>query len=111
MQPCSSYSSGNPEDEEIFPRAATGAHLFGRNHPALSLVKDLFFILSDWPLIIILGPTASGKSGLAIRLAAEFSGEILNCDSIQVYRRLNIGTAKPNREEQAGIPHHLVDFL
>jgi tRNA dimethylallyltransferase len=67
--------------------------------------------LKCWPLIVILGPTASGKSGLALRLAAEFSGEIINCDSVQVYRHLNIGTSKLSLEERAGIPHYLLDFL
>jgi tRNA dimethylallyltransferase len=67
--------------------------------------------LNNWPLIVILGPTASGKSSLALRLASEFSGEIINCDSVQVYRHLDVGTSKPSLREQAGIPHHLLDFL
>jgi tRNA dimethylallyltransferase len=62
-------------------------------------------------LIIILGPTASGKSQLAIELAREFGGEILSCDSVQVYKYLNIGSAKSSESEQRGIPHHLVDLL
>ena len=62
-------------------------------------------------LIVILGPTASGKSALAIRLAEEFGGEIVVCDSTQVYRRFDIGTAKVPRAEQRGIPHHLVDIV
>ena len=62
-------------------------------------------------LIVILGPTASGKSALAIRLADEFGGEIVVCDSTQVYRRFDIGTAKVPRAEQRGIPHHLVDIV
>lgn len=67
--------------------------------------------MNNWPLIIILGPTASGKSGLAIHLASQFNGEIINCDSVQVYRYLDIGTSKTSMGEQAGIPHHLLDFL
>jgi tRNA dimethylallyltransferase len=62
-------------------------------------------------LIVILGPTASGKSTLAIRLAEEFGGEIVVCDSTQVYRRFDIGTAKVPPAEQRGIPHHLVDIV
>ena len=62
-------------------------------------------------LIVILGPTASGKSALAIRLAEEFGGEIVVCDSTQVYRRFDIGTAKVPPAEQRGIPHHLVDIV
>lgn len=61
------------------------------------------------PLIVILGPTASGKSGLGIELAHRFSGEIVSADSRQVYRGLDIGTAKVTPEEQALIPHHLLD--
>lgn len=63
------------------------------------------------PVIAIVGPTGSGKSDLALRLAARFSGEIVNCDSIQVYRHFNIGAAKTPEHERQGIPHHLVDAL
>lgn len=62
-------------------------------------------------LIVILGPTASGKSALAIRLARETGGEILVCDSTQVYRHFDIGTAKPTVAERQGVPHHLVDLV
>ena len=62
-------------------------------------------------LIVILGPTASGKSALAIRLAEEFGGEIVVCDSTQVYRHFDIGTAKVPPAEQRGVPHHLVDIV
>lgn len=63
------------------------------------------------PLIVVLGPTASGKSALGIRLAGELDGEILVCDSTQVYRAFNIGTAKVPRAEQQAIAHHLVDLV
>jgi len=62
-------------------------------------------------LIVILGPTASGKSALAIELARRLGGEILVCDSTQVYRHFDIGTAKVPLREQSDIPHHLVDFV
>ncbi len=62
-------------------------------------------------LVVILGPTASGKSALGIRLATQLPGEIVVCDSTQVYRHFDIGTAKVAREEQRGIPHHLVDLV
>jgi tRNA dimethylallyltransferase len=63
------------------------------------------------PLIAIVGPTASGKSALAVRLAEELGGEVLACDSTQVYRYFDVGTAKPTLEERHGIPHHLIDLL
>ncbi len=64
---------------------------------------------SKTKLLIIVGPTASGKSALAIRLARRFNGEIISADSRQVYRGLNIGTGKVTKREMAGIPHHLLD--
>jgi tRNA dimethylallyltransferase len=62
-------------------------------------------------LIAIVGPTASGKSALALRLAREHGGEIVSCDSMQVYRGLDIGTAKPTAEERQAVPHHLLDVV
>ncbi len=62
-------------------------------------------------IIVICGPTASGKSEAAIRLALAIKGEILSADSMQAYRRLDIGTAKPSRSEQEQVRHHLLDFL
>ena len=61
-------------------------------------------------LVVILGPTASGKSALAITLAQQFSGEIVSCDSVALYRHFDIGTAKPSREQRALVPHHLLDI-
>ncbi len=63
------------------------------------------------PLIVVLGPTASGKSALGIQLALQFQGEIVSADSRQVYRGLDIGTAKVTPEERALVPHHLLDML
>lgn len=63
------------------------------------------------PLLVVAGPTASGKSALAVALAREFSGEIVACDSTQLYRGVNIGTAKPSLEERGGVAHHLIDVL
>ncbi len=62
-------------------------------------------------LVIVLGPTGVGKSGLAIQLAETFGGEILSADSMQVYRYMDIGTAKPTPEERRGIEHHLIDLV
>ena len=60
---------------------------------------------------MILGPTASGKTALSLALAAQFHGEIVNCDSVAIYREFSIGTAKPTPEERARAPHHLFDAL
>jgi tRNA dimethylallyltransferase len=59
----------------------------------------------------VLGPTASGKTGLALKLADSFGGEIVNCDSVAMYREFEIGTAKPSAAERARVPHHLLDFV
>lgn len=63
------------------------------------------------PLVLVLGPTGAGKSALALDIAGHFNGEIVNCDSLQLYRGFDIGTAKPTLEERRGIPHHLLDIL
>lgn len=60
-------------------------------------------------IICIAGPTASGKTALAVALAKEFNGEVVSCDSMYVYRQMNIGTAKPSLEEMDGIVHHMID--
>ena len=60
-------------------------------------------------IICIAGPTASGKTALAVALAKELNGEVVSCDSMQIYRRMDIGTAKPTVEEMQGIPHHMID--
>jgi len=65
----------------------------------------------DPPLIAIVGPTGAGKSELALRVARERGGEIVSCDSLQVYRGLDIGSAKPTSAERAEIPHHLLDVV
>ncbi len=68
--------------------------------------------VSEQPeLVIIQGPTASGKSDLAVRLAERFSGEVINADSMQVYRGMDIGTAKPSLEMRERIAHHLLDMV
>ena len=61
------------------------------------------------PLIVIVGPTAVGKTALAIRLAEAFQGEIVSADSRLFYKGMDIGTAKPSREELTQVPHHLID--
>ena len=63
------------------------------------------------PLIVLTGPTAVGKTNLSIRLAKKIGGEIISADSMQIYKKMNIGTAKISPEERAGVPHYLVDEL
>jgi tRNA dimethylallyltransferase len=63
------------------------------------------------PLVAVVGPTGSGKSDLAIRIAQQFAGEVVNCDSLQVYRHFDIGTAKLPLDARHGIPHYLIDIL
>ena len=63
------------------------------------------------PITVIAGPTASGKTSLSIELAKRYNGEIVSCDSMQIYRFMNIGTAKPDKAEQAGVVHHMIDIL
>jgi tRNA dimethylallyltransferase len=65
----------------------------------------------DKSLIVLAGPTASGKTSLALRLAEQFNGEIVSCDSVAVYREMEIGTAKPTREERSLIQHHMIDIV
>lgn len=67
--------------------------------------------MPERPLVAVVGPTGSGKSDLALAIAAEFNGEIVNCDSLQVYRHFDIGTAKLPVAERRAIPHHLIDIL
>ena len=68
-------------------------------------------ISQERPVIAIVGPTASGKSDLGIAMALRFGGEIINCDSVQVYREIDIATAKVPFNMRRGVPHHLIDFV
>lgn len=63
------------------------------------------------PLVVIAGPTASGKTAAGVYLAKQLNGEVVSADSMQIYREMTIGTAKPVPEEMEGIPHHLIDFV
>jgi tRNA dimethylallyltransferase len=71
-------------------------------------VADTF---STTPIYAIAGPTASGKTALGVRLAKHVGGEVVNFDSVQIYQKIQIATAKPSEEEQQGIPHHLIDYV
>jgi len=74
------------------------------------MVKQSVPATADKPLIVLAGPTASGKTSLAIHLAEQFNGEIVSCDSVAVYREMEIGTAKPSHEERALVQHHMIDI-
>ena len=63
------------------------------------------------PIIVVSGPTASGKTSLSIRLAKEFNAEVISADSMQIYKEMNIGTAKPTKTEMDGIVHHMIDII
>lgn len=63
------------------------------------------------PVLVIVGPTASGKTSLAVEMCKRFNGEVVSADSMQIYKDMQIGTAKPTESEKEGIPHHLLDFL
>ena len=67
--------------------------------------------MSKIPLIVVAGPTASGKTGLAIEIANYIGGEIVSADSMQIYKYMDIGSAKPTKEEQSQAVHHLIDFV
>lgn len=62
-------------------------------------------------VVAVVGPTASGKTALAVELAKALSGEVVSADSMQIYKRMDIATAKPTAQEMSGVPHHLIDFL
>ena len=62
-------------------------------------------------VIVIVGPTASGKTALSIEVAKAINGEIISADSMQIYKKMTIGTAKPTEDEMQGIPHHMIDII
>jgi tRNA dimethylallyltransferase len=75
------------------------------------LVLALIWLVILFRMLAIVGPTASGKSALGIEVALQLNGEIINCDSVQVYKEIKIATAKVPFEERKGVPHHLIDFV
>jgi len=75
------------------------------------MVDTLIMAADSHPLVVVVGPTASGKSGLAVRIAIAFGGEIINFDSVQVYRGFDVGAGKLPPAEREGIPHHLIDLV
>ena len=75
-------------------------------HPRLARIVDVFLADASQPLIAVVGPTACGKTAASVAIAQHIGGEIINADSRQLYRHLDIGTAKIAPEETGGIPHH-----
>jgi len=67
--------------------------------------------IASQPVVAISGPTASGKTALAVELAVALGGEVVNFDSVQIYKGIEIATAKPSEEEMRGVPHHLIDYV
>lgn len=82
----------------------------GTDSPRLKVINMKNETLKK-PLIVIAGPTASGKTGLAIALAKRFSSEVISADSMQIYKYMDIGTAKPDEKERDGIKHHMIDVV
>lgn len=94
-----SLAAGSPLDWDAAAYTEIGPHMSNWTEAAVN------------PLLIIAGPTGSGKSSLAIRLSLEYKGEIVNADSVQLFRGLDIGTAKTPAAERRGVAHHLLDIL
>lgn len=99
-------ASSSPLDE-----SATGASHMGTANPLEESISGTNNVKPEsLPLaVILLGPTGSGKTALSLALAERFDGEIVSCDSVAVYRGMELGTAKPTHEERARVPHHLID--
>jgi tRNA dimethylallyltransferase len=83
----------------------------GGGHFSRAILTHVNDLTAQNPVIAIVGPTASGKSTLGIEVALELDGEIINCDSVQVYQEIQVATAKVPLEERKGVPHHLIDFV
>src|SRR4029077_9777128 len=90
--------SAHPRGSSHFCRTTHAGHVSKLNSPTMH------------PIIVIVGPTASGKSDLALSLAEAFRGEIVNYDSVQIFRGFDIGSAKPSLAERQQVPHHMIDI-
>ncbi|HEY0795125.1 MAG TPA: tRNA (adenosine(37)-N6)-dimethylallyltransferase MiaA [Acidisarcina sp.] len=97
---------------DVSTRMVAGLVAFVSNpDPATSQAKNETGVKDQLPLLVVLiGPTASGKTVLSLDIAERFSGEIISCDSVAVYRGMEIGAAKPSAAERARVPHHLIDI-
>src|SRR5208282_5777955 len=99
-----------PPTSDRQPAAGTGCADYSAG-PGMACALPQMNALAESPLVAIVGPTASGKSALAVWLAERLDGEVVACDSTQLYRGFDIGTAKPTFEERRGVMHHLIDVL
>jgi hypothetical protein len=97
---------GRPTWVQLTVRNSTACSCAASNLPSFKMSAQ-----SHPPVVCLLGPTASGKTAAALELAARTPVEIISLDSALVYREMDIGTAKPTREELASVPHHLIDII
>jgi len=104
--PCLRHGNHRSVDHRGDPAGYHAGSLLAGDALELALTKS-----RDPLLVVILGPTASGKTALSLAIAQRFHGEIVNCDSLAIYREFEIGTAKPTRDERARVPHHLFDVV
>jgi tRNA dimethylallyltransferase len=95
----------------VVTREGSGIRDQGSAHKISSSNATISARLHDTSAVLILGPTGSGKTALSLALAERFGGEIVTCDSVAVYRGMDLGTAKPTPEERARAPHHLIDIV
>jgi len=103
-------TSGSPLDGNSLPHGILSRVSANKGHPSIESENCRQDVHAPG-VVAIVGPTASGKSALGIEVALKLGGEIINCDSVQVYRGIQIATAKVPLAERQGIPHHLIDFV
>ena len=98
---------------EIFPQSIYRRINFARRDFIVCAFSVVQILRNSAEKLIysIVGPTASGKTEIGVALALKIGGEIINCDSVQIYRKIQIATAKPSIEEMRGVPHHLIDYI
>lgn len=106
MMPSGLLRSNNEAQNDRFP--VSGSAIVSRNVASSTAVAQNPTPII--PVVCIVGPTGSGKSRLALDVACQLNGEVVNCDSLQVYRGFDIGTAKPSMDDQTAVPHHLIDI-
>jgi len=103
------HGNCGPSADRVSPACPHRNSLLARH--SLELALTVASARPEPLLVVVLGPTASGKTALSLALAERFNGEIVNCDSVAMYREFDIGTAKPTPSERARVPHHLLDCV